>query len=219
MIAPLLAAVLLSGPTVVNLEVKADGRPFGKMEYSHFGGKDGGRTVRWKIRQIDENGVLTISDEQTWDRAGRPRSFTRTMTGTEGTTIVSGKFGDKGVDVSFSHAGLKETESYTAPARRSLINPTVFWFTELKPKPGAQTQVSEFDFDDMQWVTKTITYAGPEKMVVGGKAVTAHRLDYGAAEKMWVDDAGYPLRTAEEDAGTVLTMERIWPVPVVKKKK
>jgi hypothetical protein len=212
-------AVGFAEPPVANLSVKADGRPFGQMEYSHFGTKDGSRTVRWKIRQIEDNAALTISDEQTWDRAGRPRTFKRLMTGPDGNTIVTAKFTNDGVEVSFSHAGLKETESYSAPARKSLINPTVFWFAEFKPKPGTKATVSEFDFDEMEWVVKTITYTGPEKIQSGGKTITANRLDYGVSETIWVDDTGYPVKATEKDGTTTLAMERIWPVVVPPKKK
>lgn len=205
----LLAAVIgFQQPVALKYTIKENTKTFAKAEFNLTRFKDGSLRHRWVVSEIGGDKKSSFTDEMIWDAAARPKVFKRVMNEGGAVTTITGHFFDNRVEVTFQSNGLRETETHTAPSKHSTVNPATYWFVDTKPKVGARATLSEFDFEIMEWVVKTVTYKGVEKLTVAGKSVNAHRIDRGSDETIWVDDQARPIRQQERDAGTLITIER-----------
>lgn len=166
--------------------------------------EDGSKYVRLTMELKNSSGQkVTVMQESTYSKNGRPirklQVTNLSAASTKQSVVVT--FDDTGAHVKVDAGGRTAKEDVKLPGSKSILAKPEFWFIRDTPNPGDVTSYSRFDVQSQTWIDTKSIYHGKREIVIGGKKVMAHLMEYEGA-KAYVDEKGNPFRI--ETGGTVM---------------
>jgi hypothetical protein len=168
---------------------------------------NGGVSLKLAMNIDFQGQKASYSLQSQFDKAGRPVSdlVNQSEGGTKKQT--SARYGPKEV-VLTTVANGKKTSRKVAIPKGKITTMSHHWFLSTKPVAGKKETWLNLDQESLKWQQENATYVGPEKITIGGKQVTAHKVQHSKG-RGWYDDKGQPYRLEVDAGGQVMVLERM----------